>query len=55
MVDKADMVVRVIVDTYFAPNKTFLEMRSLVDGHAMDPLRAFSEECSADLQAHKGP
>jgi len=53
VVDKADMVVRVIVDTYFAPNKTFLEMRSLVDGHAMDPLRAFSEACRADLQAHK--
>jgi hypothetical protein len=50
VVEKAEAVVRVIIDTYFAPNKTFPEVRSLIDSHAMDPLRAFSEECRAELQ-----
>jgi hypothetical protein len=39
-----------IVDTYSAPNKTFLELRKLMDSHAIDPLRSFSEECRTDLQ-----
>jgi hypothetical protein len=45
VVEKAEVVVRTIVDTYFAPNKTFPELRKLMDSHAIDPLRAFSEEC----------
>src|SRR4051795_13307885 len=45
VVDKAEAVVRVVVETYFAPNKTFLELHKLIDSHALDPLRAFSEEC----------
>jgi hypothetical protein len=49
VVEKAEAVVRVIVDTYFAPNKTFPEVRKLMNSHAMDPLRAFSEECREDL------
>jgi hypothetical protein len=51
VVEKAEAVVRVIVDTYFTPNKTFPELRKLMDSHAIDPLRAFSEECRAELQA----
>ena len=51
MVEKAGAVVRVIVDTYFSPNKSFPEVRKLMDSRAMDPLRAFSEECRAELQA----
>jgi hypothetical protein len=51
VVAKAEAVVRLIVDTYFAPNKTFPELRALVNSHAVDPLRAFSEECRAELQA----
>ena len=43
-------VVRLIVDTYFAPNKTFPELRQLIDSDAMDLLRAFSDECRAELQ-----
>jgi hypothetical protein len=49
VVEKAEAVVRVIVDTYFAPNKTFPEVRKLINSHAMDPLRAFSEECREEL------
>jgi hypothetical protein len=51
VVEKAEAVVRMIVDTYFAPNKTFPEVRKLMDSHAIDPLRTFSEQCRADLQA----
>src|ERR1700730_9557094 len=50
VVEKAEAVVRMIVDTYFAPNKTFPELRALVNSHSVDPLRAFSEECRAELQ-----
>ena len=51
VVEKAEAVVRMIVDTYFAPNKTFPEVRKLLDNRAIDPLRAFSEECRAELHA----
>ena len=33
VVEKAEAVVRMIVDTYFAPNKTFPELRKLVNSH----------------------
>src|SRR5712675_1379660 len=49
--EKAEAVVRMIVATYSAPNKTFPEVRKLIDSHAIDPLRNFSEACRADLQA----
>lgn len=49
VVEKAEAVVRMLVETYFAPNKTFLELRKLIDSHALDPLRAFSEECRVEL------
>ena len=55
VVEKAEAVVRTIVDTYFAPNKTFPEMRELMNIHAIDPLRAFSEICRAELQALRTP
>ena len=55
VVEKAVVVVRMIVDTYFAPNKTFPELRKLIDSDAIDLLRAFSEECRAELQALKSP
>jgi hypothetical protein len=51
VVEKAEAVIHVIVDTYFAPNKTFPEVRKLMDSRAIDPLRTFSEECRAELRA----
>jgi hypothetical protein len=50
VVEKAEAVIRMIVDTYFAPNKTFPELRKLMDSNAIDPLRAFSEECREELR-----
>ena len=50
VIEKADAVVHLIIDTYFTP-KTFSEFRELMNGHAANPLRAFSEECRAELHA----
>ena len=47
----AEAVIRMILDTYFAPNKTFPQLRELVDHHSVDPLSAFAQECRAELQA----
>ena len=49
VIEKAEAVVGMILDTYFAPNKSFPEFRDVMNGHAADPLRAFSEECREEL------
>ena len=49
VVEKAEEIVRLIVDTYFTPNKTLPELRTLIEGHALDPLRSFSDECRREL------
>jgi glycogen debranching enzyme len=51
VVDKAEAVIRTIVETYFAPNKTFLEFRGLIESHTIDLLRPFTDECRAELQS----
>jgi hypothetical protein len=51
VIRKAEAVVRMIVETYLAPNRTAPELHELLSAHAIDPLRAFSEECRAELQA----
>ena len=47
----ADAVVRVIIETYLAPNKTFRDVLDILDKKDMDPLRAFSDACREELQA----
>jgi hypothetical protein len=50
VVEAADTVCRIIVDTYVAPNMTLEEMReNWIDRH-VDPLRDFSEACRQELQ-----
>lgn len=40
----ADKVMRVTIDTYFAPNRTVRELHDLIQtGTAIDPLKEFSE------------
>ncbi len=51
VVEKAEAVARMIVETYFSPNRTFLELRELLGSHTMDPLRDFSEACRKELNA----
>src|SRR5258706_2173481 len=49
VVESAELVARRIVDTYLAPNKTFLELREMVNSGTIDLLRDFSETCRAEL------
>jgi hypothetical protein len=49
-IEKADRVVKMIIDTYFAPNKTLTELRGMLNSSAIDPLRDFSETCRKELQ-----
>jgi hypothetical protein len=51
VVEKAEAVVRAIVETFFAPNNTFLEFRELVESQTIDLLRPFADECRAESQA----
>ena len=50
IVENADRVVRVIIETYLAPNKTFHDVRDILDNEAMNPLRDFSNACREELQ-----
>ena len=50
VVESADTVCRIIIETYLAPNMTLEEMRTnWIDKH-IDPLRDFSEACRRELQ-----
>jgi hypothetical protein len=53
VIGKAEAAARMIIDTYFSPNKTFPELRQLMDSHAMDPLREFGEVCRKELNTLK--
>jgi hypothetical protein len=48
----AEKTVDAILDSYFSPNKTFLEIRTLIkNGEPIDPLREFSEVARDELAA----
>ena len=49
IIENADKVVRVIIETYLAPNKTFRDIPEILDNDAMNPLREFSDTCPAEL------
>jgi hypothetical protein len=49
-VENADKVARMIVNTYLVPNKTFPELRDMVNSGAIDLLRDISEACREELQ-----
>jgi hypothetical protein len=51
IIEAAEAVVRTIIDAYFAPNRTFPELRELIGSRAIDPLRDFSELCREDLSS----
>jgi hypothetical protein len=50
VIECAEAVAQTIVETYFAPNRTFPELRELMHSHTLDPLRAFSERCREELR-----
>jgi hypothetical protein len=52
VVDSADAVARVIMDTYLAPNLSLEEVRAAWIDQQIDPLRDFSEACREELQIY---
>jgi hypothetical protein len=50
VIESADRVARVIIQTYLSPNKTFSNITEVLDNDAMNPLRAFGEACREELQ-----
>jgi len=50
VVEAADKAVRMIIETYLAPNRSFRDVREILDNEAMNPLRDFSDACRADLR-----
>jgi hypothetical protein len=49
VVESADRVVRVIIETYLATNKSFGDVTEVLDNEAMNPLLDFSTACRKDL------
>jgi hypothetical protein len=49
VVDDAHKVVRLIMETYCAPNKAFAELENAMESHTLDPLRCFSEACREEM------
>jgi hypothetical protein len=48
VIEEAEKVGRLIIQTYLSPNRTFADLAELID--EMDPLRGFSEACRGELQ-----
>jgi len=49
VIEEAEKVGRMIIETYLAPNRTFADLAELIK--EMDPLRGFSDACRHELQA----
>jgi hypothetical protein len=47
--DQADVIGRKIVDTYLAPDKSFVEIREMLADGSIDILNAFSDACRAEF------
>ena len=47
----AEQVGQKIIDTYLEPNKTFLELRDMIDTKASDILNSFSEACREEFDS----
>jgi hypothetical protein len=51
VVEIAQQIERQIIDTYLAPDKTFLELREMINSGAVDLLHDFSAVCRAEIEA----
>jgi len=54
VIEEAEKIARSILDSYSEPNKTLEELRIMVRGAAMDPLREFSQACREELHLPYG-
>jgi len=50
VVEHAESVARLIVETYLAPNRPFRDVRSMLADHAIDPFLDFSQACRDELR-----
>lgn len=50
VVENADKVARLVVDTYLAPNRSFRDVLHMIEDHAVDPFREFSQACRDELR-----
>jgi hypothetical protein len=50
----AEQIEQKIVDTYLAPDKTFLELRDMINSGSYDLLREFSVACRTEFEALRG-
>ncbi|SRR6266567_4844819 len=55
VIDEAERIARVIVETYSAPNKTFAELRQAMVARPTSPLRNFSEKAREELSRFQSP
>jgi hypothetical protein len=51
VIESAEQIERKIADTYLTPDKTFLELREMINSQSVDLLREFSVVCRAELEA----
>ena len=54
IVEQADRVVRVIIETYLGPNKTLRDVLEILDNDALNPLRESSNACRDELRERGG-
>jgi hypothetical protein len=50
VLESAEQIERKIADTYLTPNRTFLELREMINSKSVDLLRGFSVDCRAELE-----
>ena len=55
VVASADGVAKTIIETYLGPNRTFRDVRAIVDDDTMNPLRDFSDACREELRRDSSP
>lgn len=49
VIEQADNVMRLIMETYASPNRALREIVQSMEGGRLDPLREFSETCRTEL------
>jgi hypothetical protein len=48
IVEKAEQVAQKILDAYAEPDKSFVELRAMVNDHTIDLLHDFSQACRVE-------
>jgi alpha/beta hydrolase fold len=51
VIDSAEQIGRKILDTYLLPDKSFLELREMVNNNSIDILECFAAACREELES----